>query len=666
VSQPDRDGLILPVVLPAPAARSAGPAPEPARENDLGVPSPRPGESPHPDGPEADGPEADGPEADGPEADGPAAARRKWPRLAAEVAILAAFLAAGIAVTWPRAAYLAGRIPLSSDQSQYVWSMWWVARQVVHLGDPWSTSYLAAPVGVRMGFDTLMPLPGALLAPVTLAFGPSVSYNLLTIATPGLAGYAAYLVARTWLPNRLGSIAAGAFFGLSGMIAAQDWNHLHTAVGAIFLPLTLAAAVRLRRAPALRRGLLLGVVLGASALVDQESAVLALFIAAAVLVPWLVRGPGAAGSRALLAAAAAAVVIASPQLVAMAQQLAGSGGTGAGHPPASDYLSYSANLQGLFGPSPRLARYGIESLAAARSGQTPDAAVATFGLVLTILALTGLIVAWRRRGSRRLAVGWLGFALLSLGPTLAVGSRDYIPLAHAWDGIRVSLLMPYTWLIRVPEMTLFREADRLALPGLVAAALLAGAAVEWLRAHAWPLVLAAVVLGAVEAGWPGNAGQVTAPTSLPALDRPIAADHSGSVVVDAPFAVRGPQRFGAHLSQYALVLATADGHPRAVSYTSGVPKQTVAGISSHAFYAGLVTAAEGRAITSAKLAAARQDLRTLHVGWVLVWTKKWTLIGATPAERRRLHYPDILRYVTKVGFRLDYRADGVLVYRPRR
>ena len=94
-------------------------------------------------------------------------------------------LAAGVAATWPRASFLTRRLPLNSDQSQDVWSLWWVARQITHLHNPWFTNYLAAPVGVQLGYDTLSPLLGLLMTPVTLLFGPSASYNLLVIATPG-------------------------------------------------------------------------------------------------------------------------------------------------------------------------------------------------------------------------------------------------------------------------------------------------------------------------------------------------------------------------------------------------------------------------------------------------------------------------------------------------
>jgi hypothetical protein len=554
-------------------------------------------------------------------------------------------------------------MPLDGDQSQYVWSFWWVARQVTHFGNPWFTAHLAAPVGVRLGYDTLMPLLGVVMAPITLALGPSASYNLVAIVAPGLAAYAMYRAARLWLPSRIGAIAAGAFYGLSGMLASQDWLHIHTAIGCVFLPLTLEAAVRLRRRPSAGRGMVLGLVVGASVLVDQEILVLAGAIAALVLIPWLLRQPSISGLRAVLIGAATAVVIASPQLVAM-MQASGPGGPAA--PPAGNYVKYAARLPSLFAPSPRLADYGMTGLASIYSAHMSHVVLrvknhellATFGLVLTLLAVLGLIVAWRRPAAKKLGLLWLGSAALALGPTLYVGAHQYVPLAGTWRGVRVSLVMPYTWFIRLPVLSSFREADRLALLGLVGAALLAGAAVDWLRRHAWPLIIVVAALGALEAGASGVPGWKIVPAALPALDRPILADHSGSVVVDVPFVIRGPQDYGGPTSTFGLALATADGHPRAMSYTSGVPQRTIAGIRGHPFYSGLVAVQKGQEITPAHLAAARRDLGKLGVGWVLVWPPRWVL-GRPPPDR-----PDVQRYLRETGFVLAYRADRVMVYRP--
>jgi hypothetical protein len=229
-----------------------------------------------------------------------------------------------------------------------------------------------------------------------------------------------------------------------------------------------------------------------------------------------------------------------------------------------------------------------------------------------------------------------------------------------WDGVPVSQLLPYSWLIRIPGLAAFRDAARLALLGLVGAALLAGSAVEWLRYHARPLMAGVAAVGLLEAGWSGSPGTGPMPTALPALDRPIAADHSGSIVLDIPFGLRGGlPLYGSRLATAALLIATADGHPRAISYTAWVPQPTIAQIARHPFFAQLVRSQEGvpaapelsprgGQISAAELAAARRDLRHLRIGWALVW----------PTGNHA-----VVSYLTATGFRFSYRADGVVVYR---
>jgi hypothetical protein len=577
------------------------------------------------------------------------------------VAVLAAYLVAGVAATWPLASYLTGRLPASRDVAVYVWDMWWVAHQAIHLHNPWSTTYLAAPAGLQLGYHTLVPLLGALMAPVTLAFGPSAAYNLLVIAVPGLACYAMYRVARLWLPTLAGAIAAGAFFGLSAMLTYQAWYHLNIAYGAVFLPLTLEAAVRLRRSPTIGRGVVLGVVLGASALVNQESAVMALILAALALVPWLAsaraRATAAARLRVVAAAGIAGVVVASPQLIAMIQQArAGGNATSAA---SLGYTTWVADLPSLFAPSPRFADDGLAGLGHVFFSQTRFETLNTFGVVLSLLAVLGLVVSWRRRSAWLLLLLWLGGAALALGPVLYVGRHLYLPLAQTWDGVRVSVLMPYAWFIRIPGLSVFREADRLALLGLVGAALLAGAAVDWLwegragmrKPWAWPLIGVVAILGVLEAGWPGTPGGLPVmPTAFAALDRPIAADHSGSIVVDVPFGLDNVPSYGKEPAAQAILMATADGHPRAICYTSWVPTQTIAATKRHPFYVQLDQAQLGLKVGQAQIAKALADLRTLHLGWVVVWLPK-------PG-------PALSQYLSATGFRFAYRADGASVYRP--
>jgi hypothetical protein len=326
-----------------------------------------------------------------------------------------------------------------------------------------------------------------------------------------------------------------------------------------------------------------------------------------------------------------------------------------------DYIGSGAGLVQMFAPSPRLAAYGMASLAALYYHGRAGWVVIGYGLVVSVAALVGLVATWRRPGTRRLGLLWLGCTLLALGPVPWLFNRAYHPLALQWHGVAMSALMPFTWFVRVPGLGNFREAARFTELGLVAAALLAGAAVNWLSARARPVLVVLLTLGILEAGWSGNLTTRmwpigVMPTALPALDAPIAADHSHAIVVDVPFGIRGGLPVtGRPFPPESMVLATADGHPLADGYASRIPSATLAGIAQRPFYAALLRLQAGlQPNTPAQLSAARRSARLMHIGWVLVWAH-------SPAIRRFL--PGIWRFLPRTGFGFDYRADGVSVYR---
>jgi hypothetical protein len=571
--------------------------------------------------------------------------------LARHLGLLACYAAAGIAVTWPRVTYLAGRLPATRDAGGYVWDFWWVARQVTHLASPWSTRVIAAPVGTDLGYHTLMPLPALVMTPITLAFGPSASYNLLSIACPGLLCYAMYRAARLWLPSQTGAIAAGALFGLSSILAWRSWYEVNLAAGALFLPMALEASVRLRRRPGRRQAINAGLVMGAAVLTDQESAVLAAILTALVLLPWMLRHPTPARLWPPAIATAVGTVIAAPQITAMIQQaLAGPASSSQARPLAEDYAHSGAGLGQLFAPSPRVADFALHRLGSVYYSGQVSVAVVTFGIVLTVLALFGLAVTWQRRSARLLGLLWAGCAALALGSAVWIGKRPYAPFGEVSHGARLSAVLPFTWFVKIPGLASFREADRFTLLGLIPATLLAGAAVNWLRYHARPLLIPALALALLEAGWSGNPAITAMPTAMPALDRPIAADHSHSIVVDVPFGIRGGLPIiGSAFPPQSMVLATADHHPLADAFISRIPATTLSGIQHHPFYAALLNAEGGHAHTTpGQFRAARADARRMNVGWVLLWQPTG-------------HVRYLLR---QTGFTLDYRADGVSVYRP--
>src|SRR5215468_2856850 len=608
--------------------------------------------------------------------------------------ILLCFIVVGAAATWPLALNLAGRIPANRDPASYVWDFWWVAHQVTHLGNPWFTPLMAAPVGVQLGFHTIMPLPGVLFTPLTLAFGPAFSYNLWTVILPGLLCYAMYRAARLWLRSATGAVGAAVLYGLSCMLTQQDWYHLNIALGALFLPMALEASVRLRRKPGRRQGIILGLVMGAAVLSDQESAVLAAIVVGLVLLPWLLRRPGWARLWPVVLATLTGAVVASPQIIAMLQEVVGSHG-GLSIPPkllAVSYKQYGIGLPGMFTPTPRVSLFGLDVLAGPFLHGRDNEGMPMFGTTLTVLALIGLIVAWRRRSAWQLAALWIGCAALALGTSLWIGKHQYLPLASVWNGVRVSDLMPYTWFVRLPGLSSFREADRLAILGLLPAALLAGAAVDWLRYHARPLIAVVAAAAVLEAGYAGNAKVGVMQSSYPAVDRDIAADHTNSIVLDLPFGLRGGIPVdGVPFFSKALVMATADGHRRSIAYTSRLPVGTRNAVNAHPFYADLIAIqheipltcpwrVSGQAESSngcphpygvavrgawavrsdvaklntpGELAEARQDAARMNIGWAVVWKRNGSVASF------------VLPYLHATGFHFLYRTcgkDSVLVY----
>ena len=196
--------------------------------------------------------------------------------------------------------------------------------------------------------------------------------------------------------------------------------------------MTLEAAIRLRRTPGLRQGVILGVVLGACVLVNQESAVMA----------------AAAGRRGACCPGWSATRR-TARLRSLGRWRRGrrrDRGQPAAHRhgPAgrrgrrerSARPSWPATTTptapacpACSRPRPRWATSGCTGWPSIYSYRVPDEAVPTFGLVLSVLAVCGLAAAWRRRSAWWLALLWLGGAALALGSTLVIGSRVYVPLA---------------------------------------------------------------------------------------------------------------------------------------------------------------------------------------------------------------------------------------------
>jgi hypothetical protein len=71
------------------------------------------------------------------------------------------------------------------DPAIFMWFLRWVPFALEHGHDLLVTHYLNYPDGVNLMWNTSLPLPGLLLAPVTEAWGPVLSFNLLLVLMAG-------------------------------------------------------------------------------------------------------------------------------------------------------------------------------------------------------------------------------------------------------------------------------------------------------------------------------------------------------------------------------------------------------------------------------------------------------------------------------------------------
>ena len=146
--------------------------------------------------------------------------------------------------------------------------------------------------------------------------------------------------------------------------------------------------------------------------------------------------------------------------------------------------------------------------------------------------------------------------------------------------------------------------------------------------------------------------------------------------------------YGVPFFPQALVMATEDGHPRAIAYTSRAPHYAISAIRAHPFYYylnlmqhqrpqtcpwalpapstlrwGHQSQATGCPLTvgvaplselklsPAQLAAARRDASRMHIGWAVVWKRNISISAF------------VLAYLKATGFTWKYRDGNVLVYK---
>lgn len=346
------------------------------------------------------------------------------------------------------------RVPLdpegAGDHTLFQFMLAHAARVVSGESAPFFTTQANAAVGVNMMANTSVLGLGVPAAPITLLFGPHISYALLlTLSLAGTAFGWYYVLSRRYMSTRPGAAFAGLLIGFGPGMISHAQGHLNW-VALFLVPFIVDRVFQMRHGTHWRRdGLILGLLVTYQAFINEE---VLLFIALGTSVFALSylalrwtdvkdQIPGFLKGLAV-AVATAAPLLAYPlwfQFFGPQSYRAVRGSAVYGTDLAA-FTSFSRwSLAGDTASSSRLAVNGTEENS-------------FFGWPLVLLFVVLCMVLWRMAAARAALITAIVFALLSLGPHISIGGHETgipgpwqplgrLPLLDSVVPTRLSLIM---------------------------------------------------------------------------------------------------------------------------------------------------------------------------------------------------------------------------------
>lgn len=107
------------------------------------------------------------------------------------------------------------------DGSIFVWMFRWWPYALGHHIDPLFTSVAWAPGGINLAWVTSVPALAVLMTPVTQAFGPFFTFNVVELAAPALASWTCYLLCRRITGSFVPALLGGLCFGFSPFLMGE-------------------------------------------------------------------------------------------------------------------------------------------------------------------------------------------------------------------------------------------------------------------------------------------------------------------------------------------------------------------------------------------------------------------------------------------------------------
>ncbi|MDX6647584.1 MAG: hypothetical protein QOK40_3311 [Miltoncostaeaceae bacterium] len=578
-----------------------------------------------------------------------------------EAGVFALYLALAIFATWPWIGELWSRAAVG-DSSVYGWDIYWSAKSVLGLHSPWFSPEVFAPEGTYLTNHSLLLLPAVLELPLIAAIGAFLTYNVSILLWLALAAYGGYRLAAVITGSRIAAIVAGTLYGMGPIIVFRTVQP-GMVLAAALLPFSLLAARALMRRRSVGSAVGLGLMLAVAMLTDVLAAAYVLIAVAAYVGVIAVRNRSWRTPRAALLVGVVlltAGVATSPQQVAIAQASRTEDYQTPANIAAASSTIYGSDAAQFVLPSLFSRHLGDVYLDAAgrfKGLLTRQNGPVAIGWATLLLAAIGLAARRRHRTARRLALAGLACFVLSMGSVLRILGTDYRPLPVSYEGYRMSGVMPYTWLVRVPFLRNVRVPDRFAVVGILPIAMLAGLGADALlrrrRRVAQGAVAGLAVFGVVE-GAMTLKGDL--PIDDPVITAPIRGDRSDSIVVDAPLGwASGASLVGqVYPASRAMLRATQHGHRIAAGYVARISPVRLGRLLSHPLYLEILRLQgrnEGTPLPTCPAVtpgSAARDAVALDARWVVLW----------PDADRAL-----VPFLGEVGYVRQAESRGVILYR---
>ncbi|MEV0947149.1 glycosyl transferase [Rhodococcus sp. NPDC049939] len=385
------------------------------------------------------------------------------------------------------------------DQTMWEWFFAVAARSLVHLENPLFSDLQNYPLGVNLMSNTAMFGVSIPLAPVTLLFGPGVTFTF--VLALGLSGTAAawyWVFSRHVVSSRFAAAVGGGLCGFAPALISHANGHPNF-VALFLLPFIALTVVRLGTgARPVRDGITAGLLIAYQIFLGEEPLLIYALAFAVFGVAFAASRPRAAvaaAKRSIKGFAVAGVVALAITAFPLWWQFFGPG-------------SYKAIEHGSVGNDVKEITSFPTSSLAGKPGSAEFSINATeenayFGWPLLILLGLSAVWLWRIPLARAAAVTVAVMGVLSLGTSLTIGGRD------------TGISLPWKLISHLPLLESVLES-RFAMGCLPAAALLLALGTERALNSAGEGRRTTI---AVWMGWLVVALVPLAPTPLPVVPR---------------------------------------------------------------------------------------------------------------------------------------------------